>query len=283
MNRKKPARALRSAGRPRRPQLDASTSDVWSPATADPDPGLAQALSLKPAELDRMARRVSARLVELPMGRLSTVARRQHRMALAPDLGSLLRSYARAAATYAELLRDPPPLLELARKLAQYKAMQQRSAHWLHAAGDARMLLGAAQALVLGRILSTVRARLAAPDCSRAERELLETRFGKLLQVEQLAVEAGHQRAALAARRAAYEALAAEIDRRTHLADVMSALRRGQVVDAASLEAAARTFHEQQLRAEQAPPAAPEEAQPKRAPARARRTRAPTRGRRPTR
>jgi hypothetical protein len=206
--------------------------------------GVRQGLSLRPRDLDLKADAAGALLVQLPRGGVSAAQKGQHRKAALPNLGTVLRGFARALRQCPEIRGDADRLDALARKLARYGNLRHRAGQGVHAALDLRLVLGGLQAHLLGAVLTQVAARLEA-GLPRAEVERLQNRFSKLLlRKEALLASRAEGRAALVPEKEALAQAAEETERWQMVEDIMEAIRQGRPLDQATLETAAAAYAE---------------------------------------
>ena len=202
-------------------------------------------LSMAPEQLDKTVERVAALALKLPRGALQGQKKAAHRKATYPEQGSVLRGLARAVRLCPEIGADPQALEALARKLARHANLRRKAGKATNSAIDLRLVLGALQWFMLRGVLEKVVQRLEAPDCTRAERELLEDKFSKLLlHKEELLAGAEASRLVGGELRKEVLAQAEEVERRTLVSDVKHAVRLGRPVDPQALETAARANRE---------------------------------------
>lgn len=204
-------------------------------------------VSLLPDDLYHEVGRVAKLTEPLPMGVYTSQRKAQLRRAQQTQPGNSLRLYGIALSHCAQISVDPKAFKDVEQRLARLEVVATRAERWVNAALDLRLVLGALQSFVLSRVLQDVVGRLESPTCTPAERERLESKFGKLLlHKDALIADQQKQRELLAERRREMEAQAAEADRQTLLTNVLADIRLGRPVDQATLEAAARYMDQQQ-------------------------------------
>lgn len=203
------------------------------------------AFAIGAPELDQLLLRLGAVNARLPRSGAVAADRGAQRRKAHRAQGGILREYASALTLFPEAQYPPERLMEEASRISRYESVRAKAGQALNAALDLRLVLGGAQWFALQQVLGAVIARMEDPDCPRAERERLQSRFSRLLLRREALLQTREQRKAERDKRKKEAAAQlAEVEAQILVQDTMESVRKGRDVDPAVLERAARAYRD---------------------------------------
>jgi hypothetical protein len=207
------------------------------------------AFELDPEELEQLLLRLGMINARLPHAEAVAADRAAQRRKVYRAQGAVLREYAGTLRSFPDVGYAPEPLLLEASRISRFESAHAKASQALNAALDLRLVLGGLQWFLLQQVLAAVVARMEHPDCPRAERERLQSRFSRLLLRREALQQTREQRkAARDKRKKEAAAQLNEVESQILIEDTMEALRQGREVDPTVLERAARAYRDQNTR-----------------------------------